>query len=89
MDQFHTEQETKRYNFTNNIEGIEGGMIVIEDDWENIRSFSLIEKMIKMAMKCSGRDHKEFKTARFMYRSLMEIIVIFLFISYFVLIALF
>jgi len=77
-------QEPRQYQ----IEGIEGGMVIYEDDWEGVRSFSIIEKTIKLSMKCAGSDAKNFKTARFMYRSLMEIIVIFLFISYFVLISL-
>lgn len=85
MEDFHNQpSEPRQYQ----IEGIEGGLVMYEDDWEGIRSFSIIEKIIKMSMQCAEADPKRFKTARFLYRSLMEIIVIFLFISYFVLISL-
>lgn len=84
MESFHDQPEPRQYQ----IEGIEGGLIEYEDDWEGVKTFSLIEKIIQMSMECSGADHQSFPAARFIYRSVMEIIIIFLFISYFVIISL-
>ena len=82
IEQFHNTPEPRQYQ----IEGIEGGLVVYEDDWDGIKTVSLIEKIIKMCMECAEADHKNFECARFTYRSVMEITIIFLFFSYFVLI---
>lgn len=84
MDGFHTEEEPKQYHFTNDIEGIEGGQIeILDDPWHYVKTFSIIEKIIKMSMQCAEARPKTFECARFTYRSIMEIVVVFLFISYF------
>lgn len=89
MEDFHTKPEPRQYNLTNDIEGIEGGLVEYEDDpWEYVKTVSLLEKIIKMGMEYADAHPKTFECARFTYRTIMELTIIFLFIAYFVLIAL-
>lgn len=79
------EDTSSNYNFTNPIEGIEGGYVEYDeenDGYSNFRATSFFEILLKMVLECANVNYKHLRCAVFIQRTILEIMLLFSFIGF-------